>query len=271
MGTRIETDEILTAGSAYQSFMGRWSRAAAREFLAWLTIPPGRRWLDVGCGTGTLSATILESASPDVVYGVDPDRASVEYAQSTITDNRARFIVGDALALPSEMEGFDVIVSGLVLNQLSIPADGVAEMIRVAKSGGMVAAYVWDFAEGMQMLRYFWDTAIELDPAAEELDQTRQFALCHPDRLRELFEGSGLADVRVRAIDAPAVFQDFDDYWTPFLSGRDLRAPGYVISLDEDRRAMLRERLRARLPIDADGSIHLVARAWAVRGSTARL
>jgi SAM-dependent methyltransferase len=179
-------------------------------------------------------------------------------------------MVGDALALPSEMEGFDVIVSGLVLNQLSSPADGVSEMIRVTKPGGVVAAYVWDFAEGMEMLRYFWDAAIELDPAAEELDQTRQFSLCNPDRLRELFDGSGLADVLVRTIGVPAVFRNFDDYWTPFLSGRNMRAPGYVISLDEDRRGRLRERLRAKLPIDANGSIHLVARAWAVRGLTGR-
>lgn len=148
----METDEILTEGSAYQSFMGRWSRVAAREFLAWLATPSGRRWLDVGCGTGTLSATILESASPSEVQGVDPSEASVIYARSTITDSRARFMVGDALALPPEMEGFDVVVSGLVLNQLSRPTDGVAEMIRVAKPGGVVAAYVWDFAEGMQML-----------------------------------------------------------------------------------------------------------------------
>src|SRR5215510_5633297 len=125
----METDEILIAGSAYQSFMGRWSRAAAREFLAWLAIPPSRKWLDVGCGTSALSAMILESASPSEVRGVDPSEASVAYAQFTITDNLASFMVGDALALPSEMEGFDVIVSGLVLNQLSRPADGVAEMI----------------------------------------------------------------------------------------------------------------------------------------------
>jgi SAM-dependent methyltransferase len=268
METRMETNENLTAGSAYNTFMGRWSRAAAREFLAWLAIPPGRRWLDVGCGTGSLSAMILESTSPSEVQGIDPSEASVIYAQSTITDSRASFMVGGALALPSEMEGFDVVVSGLVLNQLSRPADGVAEMIRVANPGGLVAAYVWDFAEGMQMLRYFWDAAIELDPAAEELDQTRQFALCHPDRLQELFAGAGLADVRVRAIDAPAVFRDFDDYWTPFLSGRDLRAPRYVISLGEDHRARLRERLLASLPIGADGSVHLIVRAWAVCGST---
>jgi ubiquinone/menaquinone biosynthesis C-methylase UbiE len=112
----MRNNEILTAGSAYESFMGRWSKAAAREFLAWLAIPPGRRWLDVGCGTGTLSATILVSAAPSEVQGVDPSEASVIYARSTITDSRARFMVGDALALPSEMEGFDVIVSGLVLN-----------------------------------------------------------------------------------------------------------------------------------------------------------
>jgi SAM-dependent methyltransferase len=253
--------------SAYDSFMGRWSKVVAREFLAWLAIPSGRRWLDVGCGTGILSAMILESASPGETQGVDPSEPSVAYAQSAIPDRRARFLVGDALALPHERENFDVVVSGLVLNQLPRPAEGIAEMIRVAKPGGVVAAYVWDFAEGMQMLRYFWDAAIELDPAAEALDQKSRFPLCHPERLRELFAGAGLADVQVRAIDAPAIFRDFDDYWTPFLGGRELRAPGYVISLDEEQRARLRERLRMRLPIRADGAIHLLARAWAVRGS----
>jgi SAM-dependent methyltransferase len=266
----MKTSETLTDGSAYELFMGRWSRAVAREFLAWLSIPPRRRWLDVGCGTGALSATILDLASPREVRGVDPFEAGVAYAQSAITDGRARFIVADAQALPPELaklESFDVVVSGLALNLIPKPSAGVAEMIRVAKPGGVVAAYVWDFAEGMQMLRFFWDAAIELDPAAEASDQGRLFPLCHPDKLRELFQESGLANVQFRAIEAPAVFRDFDDYWSPLLGGRG-HAAEYVRSLSAPRRAWLEERLRVALPIRADGSIHLINRAWAVRGMT---
>ena len=136
----METSDILTAGSAYESFMGRWSKVVAHEFLSWLSIPPGRRWLDVGCGTGTLSAMPLESASPSETQGVDASEDFVAYAQSAITDARSRFVVGDAHALPYEMEDFDVGVSGLVLNLLPKPADAVAETIRVAKLGGVVAA-----------------------------------------------------------------------------------------------------------------------------------
>jgi SAM-dependent methyltransferase len=209
-------------------------------------------------------------ASPGEVLGIDPFEAGVAYAQSAIADGRARFIVADAQALPPELampEGFDVVVSGLALNLITKPAEALAEMIRVAKPGAVVAAYVWDFAEGMQMLRYFWDAAIELDPAAEASDQGRLFPLCRPDRLHELFQESGLAGVQFRAIEAPAVFRDFGDYWTPLLGGRG-HAAEYVRSLSDERRALLEERLRVALPIRADGSIHLINRAWAVRGTT---
>jgi SAM-dependent methyltransferase len=273
----MKISEVLMGGSAYELFMGRWSRAVARELLAWLSIPPNRRWLDVGCGTGSLSATILESASPLEVRGVDPFEAGIIYAQSAITDSRARFIVADAQALPPELaesaksaksarsDGFDAVVSGLAVNLIAKPAAAVAEMIRVAKPGAVIAAYVWDFAEGMQMLRYFWDAAIELDPAAAASDQGRLFPLCRPDWLHGLFLEAGLAGVQFRAIEAPAVFRDFGDYWSPFLNGYG-RAQDYIRSLNAQRRARLEERLRAALPIRADGSIHLVNRAWAVCG-----
>lgn len=267
----MKTRETLVDSAAYELFMGRWSRVVAREFLAWLSIPPRRRWLDVGCGTGALSASILELTEPSQVRGIDPSDTSVAYAQMTITDDRVRFIVGDATALPPELatrESFDVVVSGLALNLIPKPAEAVAEMIRVAKPGGVVAAYVWDFAERMQMLRFFWDAAIALDPAAAASDQGRLFPLCHPDRLRGLFQEAGLAEVQVRAIEVPAIFRDFEDYWSPFLSG-DGRAAAYVISLSAAQRTQLEERLRATLPIRADGSIHLANRAWVVRGTSA--
>ena len=115
------------------------------------------------------------------------------------------------------------------------------------------------------MVRHFWDAAIALDPNASELDQGRRFPICHPEALSQLFKSAGLQNVEVRPIEVSTVFRDFDDYWSPFLGGQG-PAPGYLMSLSDERRATLREKIRAELPISADGSIPLVARAWAVRG-----
>jgi hypothetical protein len=115
-------------------------------------------------------------------------------------------------------------------------------------------------------MRYFWDAVVALDPAARELDEGVRFALCRPEPLQALFTGAGLARVQVRPIDVATRFVDFDDYWTPFLGGQ-APAPGYAMSLSEDKRAVLREHLRSRLPYAADGSVPLTARAWAVRGA----
>ena len=139
-------------------------------------------------------------------------------------------------------------------------------MVRVVRPGGIVAAYVWDYAGRMELMRYFWDAAVELDPAAGALDEGLRFPLCQPAPLAELFEGAGLQRVEGREIEVPTRFKDFDDYWSPFLGGQG-PAPGYAMSLDEPRRAALRELIRSRLPIAADGSISLVARAFAVRGT----
>ena len=256
---------VWASGAAYEPYVGRWSRLVARAFVAWIGVPPGARWLDVGCGTGALAEVILEVAAPCEVVGVDPSEGFVAHAGTQVTDPRARFDVGDALALPSAAGAFDAAVSGLVLNFVPDPARAAAEMARVTRPGGAVAAYVWDYAGRMQLMRHFWDVAGELDPAARELDEGRRFPLCQPGPLAELFRNAGLDAVEVRPIDVPTRFRDFDDYWSPFLGGQG-PAPGYAMSLGEERRATLRERLRARLPLAPDGSIPLIARAWAVRG-----
>ena len=160
---------------------------------------------------------------------------------------------------------YDAIVSGRVLNFIPQPERAVAEMARAARPGGVVAAYVWDYAGKMQLMRHFWNAAVALDPAAFDLDEGRRFPICKPGPLADLFRSAGLKDVEVRAIDIPTDFQDFDDYGSPFLGGQ-APAPGYAMSLSEERRAALRERIRAGLPFALDGSIPLVARAWAVRG-----
>ena len=155
---------------AYEAYMGRWSRQIAEVVLAWLRPPPDGSWLDVGCGTGALSESILREAAPAEVVGVDPSDGFVAHAREHVRDGRVRFEVGDAQALPFEDGEFDAVVSGLVLNFIPDSERGVAEMTRVARPDGVVAAYVWDYAGEMQLMRHFWDAAAALDPTAVELD-----------------------------------------------------------------------------------------------------
>ena len=232
-------------------------------------MPIGQAWIDVGCGTGALCQTILEMASPRYVVGVDASHEYVEYARQQVRSANACFQVSDARALLFKDSSYDATVSGLVLNFVPEAGRAVAEMTRVVREGGAVAAYVWDYAGEMQLMRHFWDAAGELDPAARELDEGARFKICSPKPLESLFQGAGLQDVEVRAIDVLTLFRDFDDYWSPFLGGQG-PAPGYAMSLSEGRRAALRERIRAGLPIASDGSIHMSARAWAVRGTRGR-
>ena len=254
-----------TGGDEYEAYIGRWSRPVAAAFVDWLAVGAGRHWVDVGCGTGALSAAILAGAAPASVVGIDPSADFVDAAAARVDDRRARFAVGAADAIPLETATADAVVSGLVLNFVPDLAAALAEMCRVTRPGGVVAGYVWDYADGMTLIRRFWDAAIALDPAARELDEGIRFPICAPDPLRRAFEAAGLAGVEVRPIDVPTVFRDVDDYWTPFLSGVG-PAPGYAAALDPARRDALRERLDATLPREADGRIALTALAWAVRG-----
>lgn len=258
-------NEVWASGTAYEPYMGRWSRLVAHDFLTWLGVAEGRRWLDVGCGTGALSQTILQRAAPGYVKGIDRSEDFVAFARQQVRDERAEFEVGEAQALPVESAGYDAAVSGLVLNFIPQPSRTVEEMARALKPGGTAAVYVWDYAGKMQWLRHFWNAAAALDTNASALDEGRRFPICNPDALAELFRGAGFQNVEVQAIDVATDFKDFDDFWSPFLKGR-APAPAYVLSLSDDERAALRERLRAGLPFALDGSIPLVARAWAVRG-----
>lgn len=255
-------------GDRYERYIGRWSRRVAPAFLAWLNCPAGLRWLDVGCGTGTLCAAILEHSSPASVAGVEPSEGFLKAARENLGE-RAALYQGDAAHIPLDDASVDVVVSGLVLNFVSDPRAAMQEMARVAKNAGTIAAYVWDYAEKMELIRYFFDAAIELDPSAAHLDEGSRFPLCRPDGLQQLFTDAGLQDVATTAVDVPTTFASFDDYWQPFLGGQG-PAPAYTMSLDEGARTRLRDRLRERLPVREDGSIALIARAWAVRGTVTK-
>ncbi|MFJ6795122.1 class I SAM-dependent methyltransferase [Streptomyces sp. NPDC091268] len=265
-------DGMWAAGDAYERYMGRWSRRVAREFTGrlrggdGLPCADGLRWLDVGCGTGALTGQVVDLRRPRSVLGVDRSAAFVATARDLLPGpGPASFAVADGRALPVREGSLDVVVSGLALNFLPSPAAGVAEAVRVVRPGGVVAAYVWDYAGDAGFLRRFWDAALRVDPAAADLDEARRFPVCRPPALRALWEGAGLARVAVAPIEVPAVFAGFADLWEPFLAGQG-PAPGYVAALDPSVRERLREALLADLPVRPDGSIALAVRAWSVQG-----
>ena len=252
------------SGDPYERYVGRWSRRVAPEFLAWLSIPPGQRWLDVGCGTGALCAAIADHCSPSSVSAVEPSAGFLKTARAR-HGHHVTFQQGSAPDIPLADSSIDVTVCGLVLNFIPDGRAGLATMARVTRPAGTIAAYVWDYSGKMALMRVFWDAAVELNPAAAKLDEGFRFPLCRPEALTALFESAGLTHVATSAIDIETPFDGFDDYWSPFLGGSG-PAPAYAMSLDEPARMQLRERIRERLPMRADGSLQLMARAWAVRG-----
>lgn len=256
------------SGASYERYVGRWSRLVAPVFLHWLDVSRRQRWLDAGCGTGVLTETILREVSPERVTGVDSSPGFAGHARERLRDGRAAFVVGDALSLPFSDARFSAIVCGLALNFFPNYEQALAEMVRTCVPGGWVGAYVWDYAGEMQMMRVFWDAVVELE-GSDERDEGRRFPICRPGPLAALFTGAGLAGVEVQAIDIATPFRDFDDYWQPFLGGQGA-GPGYVATLTEERKAVLRESVRSRLRFEQDGRIAMTARAWAVRGRKGR-
>ena len=257
--------EAWDSGHAYEQYVGRWSRKVAPEFLRWLALPRGLAWADIGCGTGALASLILARCEPSVVRGIDSSDDFVSLARRHIKDPRASFDSGDATHLPWNLGSFDATVSGLVLNFVPDHDAMVREMMRVTKPGGVVAAYVWDYAGGMQMMRLFWDAAIAASPNDAKLDQAERFPLCQAKPLQALFEKMGAKSVEVSAIDIPTVFQDFNDYWGPFL-GRVGAAPAYLASVSGEVLEQIRLQLERRLVAAPGKRIELSARAWAVKG-----
>jgi SAM-dependent methyltransferase len=262
---RREVLDTWQRGEPYEAYVGRWSRRVAPLFLDWLGVPPGRHWLDVGCGTGALCAAIIDRCAPASVTGVEPSEGFLARAHANLRD-LAVLVQGTATAIPLADASVDAVVSGLVLNFVADPSVALAEMKRVARPGATIGAYVWDYAEKMELMRYFWNAAVQLDPAAKALDEAVRFPLCRPEALIEVFSAARLEQVKTTAIDVPTTFANFDAYWQPFLGGQG-PAPGYAMSLDEPARTRLHERIRAHLPSAPNGSIPLTARAWAVQGS----
>jgi SAM-dependent methyltransferase len=257
-------DDSWNQGDPYERYVGRWSSQVAPRFLDWLGVPASLRWLDVGCGTGALTAAIAAQGRPASLMGVDPSEGFLRSARARLGDH-ATFQIADARDLPLPDASVDVVVSGLALNFVPQPERALAQMRRVTVAGGRIAAYVWDYAGRMELMRHFWDAAVALFPEAAALDEGPRFPLCQPDALQAAFGNAGLATVTTAPIDIDTRFASFDDYWSPFLGGQG-PAPAFAMSLDAGARERLRERLARTLPSRADGTIELVARAWAVQG-----
>jgi len=245
--------------------MGRWSRGVAAGFVRWLAVPPGAAWLDVGCGTGALSQAVVAAAEPRAVVGVDASPELLEEARRHLAEAPVRLVVADAAAVPLPDAAVDVAVSGLVLNFLPDVGAALAELGRVTRPGGTVAAYVWDYAGGMEMVRHFWDVATALDEHAADLDQARRSPVCRPGPLAEAWTTAGFRDVEVAPVRTRLRFASFADYWDPFLGGQG-GAPRYLATLSDGHRERVREVLRERLVPGGDGPFALGALAWAVRG-----
>ena len=262
-------DGMFSAGDAYERFMGRWSRELAPLLVTFAGVRDGNVVLDVGSGTGALTAAVAAVAPSSRIIGIDPAAPYVAFAQRRHPPDRVWFEVGDARQLRFLTGGFDATLSLLVLNFIPDPAKALDEMIRVTRPDGAVAAAVWDYGEGMEMLRVFWDEAIALSPAMDARDE-RHMPLSRKGELAELWREHGLQDVVEETLTIQTRFLSFDDYWSPFLEKQG-PAGEYVASLPAGERDQLRLRLRSRLLGDGpDRPIVLAARAWAVRGNVLR-
>ncbi len=263
--TESSRHDTWQAGDNYDAYMGRWSRKIAPRFIEWLAAPRGLQWLEVGCGTGALSEVILAQRQPENLISIDPSSGFIETARKNVADNRVEFRVGDAQALDLQNESRDVIVSALVLNFVPDRGKALAEMKRVARPGGRIGFYVWDYpGGGVEFMRAFWKAAAALDPEAADLTEAVRFPYCTREGLSRLVENAGLTQVGCTAIEVPTFFRDFDDYWRPFTLGTG-PAPGYCANLADEARQRLKETLQTSLPRREDGSIPLQTRAWAVK------
>lgn len=260
------TEEIrFDDGAAYERYMGRWSQLVGETFLEWLAPPSGLRWLDVGCGNGAFTEMLVERTAPASVQGIDPSGAQLAYARTRPAARVAQFRQGDAMAQPFANDTFDAAVMPLVIFFVPDPAKGVAEMARVVRPGGIVAAYAWDLLGGGFPYEALQDEIRGLGvtvPMPPSPDASRR------DALRDLWTGAGLTAVETREITVQRTFADFDDYWTTILGSPSVGSK--LAAMAPETHARLQERMRTHLPADATGRITYSARANAIKGCVAK-
>src|SRR5215831_8543532 len=248
-------------GAGYERYMGEWSRRVGAVFLDWLAPPPGLKWIDVGCGNGAFTELLIERCAPTEVHGIDPSEAQLAFARTRPAARLAKFSRGDAKALQFQADSFDAATMALVIFFVSDPAKGVAEMARVVRPGGMVAAYAWDIFGG----------GFTLEPIRIEMRAMGLTVVNPPspeasriDVLCDLWTRAGLSEVETREITVHRTFPDFEDFWTTSLSTPNMRS--VIPATAPNDIELLKARVRARLPADATGRITYSARANAVKG-----
>jgi SAM-dependent methyltransferase len=258
------TMDRWTSGGDYDRWMGRWSRLLAHEFLSWLNLPAGLRWIDICCGSGVLTEAIVERNAPASVVGVDISPEQINFAREHRARDYVTFETANAMSLPFADASFDLAVSGIGLNYVPNPVKVLEQSQRVLRPGGVAAIYVWDYEGGARFLREFWDAAIAADPEATAFDQARRFPMCTPEGLLDLFAQTKFEDATTQPLHIVTRFTSFDDYWEPILRGQG-SAPTYLATRDRQTQTKIRDRLRGTLPINDEGAIELPARAWAIR------
>jgi SAM-dependent methyltransferase len=262
MTVMAETQIRFEDGLSYERYMGDWSRRVGAIFIDWLALPSGLKWIDVGCGNGAFTELIVDRCAPNEVRGIDPSEAQLDFARKRPGARLAKFDHGDAMALPFPADTFDVAVMALVIFFVPEPAKGVAEMKRVVRPGGMVAAYAWDILGGGFALE---PIRIELRAMGLEPVDPPSVDASRLEAMRDLWTGAGLEAVETREIYVQRTFSNFEEFWDITVSG----APSLRPTLGAMSRAeveLLKTRVRARLPGDVAGRITYGSRANAVKG-----
>jgi SAM-dependent methyltransferase len=257
----VEPQIRFEDGAGYERMMGVWSRLAGDVFIDWLQPRAGLKWIDIGCGNGAFTELVVERCAPAEVQGIDPSDGQLAFARKRPGARMAEFHKGDAMALPFAEKRFDAAVMALVIFFVPEPAKGVSEMVRVVSPGGTVAAYAWDILGG----------GFPLEPLREEMRGMGMTPLSPPsvsasriEAMRELWTGADLREVETREISVQRTFADFDDFWTTCLLGATVsQAIAAMPAADVE---LLKGRVRARLPADAEGHITYGSRANAVKG-----
>jgi SAM-dependent methyltransferase len=259
---------IWTNGVSYENYTGRWSRLIADKFIDWLNVKQARmeRCIDMGCGTGALSEALLANEACTSLMSLDRSTAFISFAKQRIRLSNVEFVMGDAQNTSLATATYSLVVSGLVLNFVDSPEKMLREMRRLGRPGGVLGVYIWDFADGMEPIRKFWDAAHKCEaPHVRECDAGLRYPICQRDNLLRSITEAGWLKPEVAPIEINARYENFDDYWRPFLSGQGT-GPAFAVSLTDEMREKVRKTLMSLVTDTPDEPFTLRTRAWGAKG-----